>query len=280
MKISEFLAELKKRNTLLYLFGNLNLFVFLVCLVFYFVDQTHIMGINAWIKPMKFALSIALYTFTFGWLLHYLQDSRKRRIITWVVLICMTAEMAIIFYQALRGQQSHYNISTGFNALLFSIMGAFIGINSLINFYTLVLFYLKKEVRLVGPEVSAWRMGLFLFVVGGISGGWMISQMAHTVGAPDGGPGLPFVNWSTVAGDIRVAHFITLHGLQAIPIFWFVVAARSSHPQRMVTWFSVAYVVACLLLHLLSYQAFRLFHNKTQITNTNFHKSHCLSCPL
>ena len=71
---------------------------------------------------------------------------------------------------------------------------------------------------------------------------------AHTVGAPDGGPGLPFVNWSTRSGDLRVAHFLAFHALQLLPLAGFALSRFKPHwpPRRQ---------VACVLALALAYTA-------------------------
>ena len=62
------------------------------------------------------------------------------------------------------------------------------------------------------------HLGLALFVIGSLLGFVMIGNQGHAVPGPDGGAGLPFVNWAIDRGDLRIAHFIGLHALQALPL--------------------------------------------------------------
>lgn len=251
--LSRFFAMLAGRHPSLFWFGCLNMVLFVVAGMMYFFDPTLILGINAWIKPMKFALSIAIYSWTFGWVLAYSLHPKANRIIAIGLMVTMTVEVVLIFLQAFRGTTSHFNVHTITDGIIFGVMGILIGINTLINLYAVLIFVFGKT-SLTGPSLSAWRAGLILFLLGGISGGWMVGQLAHTVGAPDGGPGLPFVNWSTVAGDIRAAHFATLHGLQILPLATFgFTRMNESTAARWTTAGIILYTALCIYLHILAW---------------------------
>ncbi len=246
-------VEIARRSKALHRFGWLMIGLYALAGILYFTDGTQVMGINAWIKPMKFALSIAVYSWTFGWLMGCISDPSAQRRITLGLVITMTVEIVVIYLQAFRGTTSHFNIYSPLDGALFAVMGIFIILNTLVNIYALSII-LRGKVTLEGTSLLAWRAGLLLFVAGGLSGGWMVQILAHTVGAPDGGPGLPFLNWSTVAGDIRAAHFASLHGLQVLPLAAFgMEKIRPDHAPRNTRLVIVAYVLLCIYLHVLAW---------------------------
>ncbi len=91
------------------------------------VDPRTITGAPAWMKPLKFAFSIAIFCATFVWLLTFVQG--RRRLVRWIANItglALLVEMALITMQVLRGTSSHFNVSTPFDAAVFSIMGGMI----------------------------------------------------------------------------------------------------------------------------------------------------------
>lgn len=228
MKIFEWMAELRYRNKILYQVGLINLILGCLLLVPLFLDARQVMGINTWIKPLKFCISLWIYCWTMGWILFDLPNSVKWiKPMSWAVGVSMLTEIGIVIYQASRATRSHFNFETDFDSLLFGMMGLLIGINTIVVILAFILYLFKKP-NLDKGYLIAVKLGLAIFLLASWIGGQMISNEAHAVGVPDGGEGLPFVNWSTLGGDLRVGHFLGLHALQLIPLFAFVLYKKTS----------------------------------------------------
>jgi len=240
----KFLNELRNRNFILYYYGWLYFIGGMVCIIMTQASETVILGINAWIKPMKFAFSIWIFCWSMGWFLAYLNNKRRVRIYTWMVVIVMIIEQVIITWQAANGRLSHFNITAPLYRSLFIIMGVAITTltvwTGVIGYY----FFKQKQFNIAIPYVWGIRLGIVLFVIFSLEGGIIATHLSHTVGAPDGGPGLPVVNWSTQYGDLRVAHFIGIHALQVLPLFGYYIAKT----KRSVQLFAAGYFILAIFL--------------------------------
>jgi len=213
------------------------------------VDPRVITGAPAWLKPSKFAVSIAIYCVTLAWFFTFIPEwIRTRRVIGWMTAFAMVVEMAIIGSQAWRGTTSHFNTATPYDAVLFMIMGSVIVTQTLSSIAIAVAFWRQR----FADNSLGWalRLGMAMTIVGALTGGMMArptsTQLAaahagqklavsgaHTVGGPDGGPAMAGTGWSREHGDLRIPHFVGLHAMQVLPLFaLFLSRRRLSSPAR------------------------------------------------
>ena len=198
------------------------------------IDPRVITGAPAWLKPFKFAVSIAVYSFTLAWIFSLLPDwPRLRRFVGWTTAVVFLLEVVLIDLQAWRGTTSHFNVATPLDATFFFVMGAAILWQTLVSIAVAVALWRHH----FADRALGWalRFGMVLTIAGAMvgpmmtrptaaqlagarAGGRMTITGAHSVGGPDGGPGLPVTGWSSEHGDLRVAHFIGLHAIQVLAL--------------------------------------------------------------
>lgn len=214
------------------------------------LDPRTIGGAPAWLKPAKFAASLAIYSVTLAWIFARLPDwPRLTRITGRITAGVFVVEMAVIALQAARGTTSHFNVSTPLDGVLFGVMGAAILLQTLAS--VAVAVALSRQAFVDRAMGWALRIGMIITIVAAFSGGLMtqpteaqladarvsgrlMTSGAHTVGAPDGGPGLTGTGWSTTHGDLRVPHFLGLHAMQALPLMALAVVRGSRRPRSQV----------------------------------------------
>lgn len=218
-----FLERLLERNEPMFWFGLICLIGVAICMILIRTTETEVLGINAWIKPMKFLLSSVILSWSMAWYMDYLDMPESVSAASWVIIISLGLELIYIMVQANRGVLSHFNLNTPIESFMWSFMAIAATFISLAVAYVAVLFFSRDFPDLPNYYVWSIRLGLILFVIFSFQGFTMGARMAHTIGAPDGGAGIPILNWSLSQGDLRVAHFFGMHAMQVIPILSYYV---------------------------------------------------------
>jgi hypothetical protein len=235
------IQQILNRNKILFWLGTIHFIFFSMLFGYSFFNETLVLGINSMIKPMKFALSIWVYSWTMALILHYVNDKKQVKIYSQVAVVSMFFEQIAISFQAFRDELSHFNTSNAFGIVLFSLMGVFILAVTLWTAYITYIFFKQKTYSLTPSMVLSIKIGLIYFTVFSLFGGYISGLKGHTIGGRDEGNGLFFLNWNTAYGDLRVAHFFGIHSLQIIPLFG-LLAEKLSMNIKAVWVFSVVYL--------------------------------------
>ncbi|MCC4908611.1 hypothetical protein [Microbacterium sp. cx-59] len=273
MKIGQLVSGSWRVSTGLTVLTILNAVVLLIAIPMSVWDQTLVAGVPAWTKPIKFSLAFLAFGPTMLWIYARVKVGRIGRIALELVGWSMVLEIVLITMQAARGVMSHFNYSTPFDGAVFRAMAAGTGIFAIAALIVGVVLARRRLEGLIGLAIT---LSVPIMTLGAIQGASMTQPKpgqaeagrlfvgGHTIGGPQvQGPGLPFLGWSTVHGDLRVAHFVGLHVLQILPLaalLLTVLAARgiiktSERRLRGAVWAGGAAYVGLILT--LYFQALR-----------------------
>jgi hypothetical protein len=239
------------------------------------VDKRVITGAPAWLKPCKFAFSTSVYSFTFVWLLGLLQQHRRlASLAANATAFALVVQIIVIIIQVVRGTTSHFNFSTPQDEALWRFMEIaliFLWTATLVTVILLLVERLDNPVLAIALPFSLSLafigMGLGFFMtlptpeqnLALVTGQPVLHIGAHSVGVPDGGPGIPILYLSTQGGDIRLPHLLGIHAVQALPLLSWLITSALSHLGRrtQVALMWTASFAYALLMSLFTWQALR-----------------------
>lgn len=228
----DFYKELVRRNGLMAKMGMFFLILTAVLGLYATVNTTQVLGINSMIKPIKFALSTWVYAWSMAYLLFYVEKQKKVRQYSYLAVATMLFENGVITVQAFRGKLSHFNQSEIVGGILYALMGIMIVWLTTATLVLAIRFIRQKTYTISDSFALSIKIGLIMFVIFSFFGGYMSGINSHNVGGEIGAKGLPLLNWSTLFGDLRVAHFFGVHSLQLIPVFGYFISQNTENQSK------------------------------------------------
>ncbi len=215
------------------------------------LDPRLIEGVPVWQKPFKFSLSFVVLFATLHWLdlrlSPFVRDTRLYRGTGVAMGVAMLSEMGWILWQAAHGRASHFNYDTPFEALMYGTV-MLIGALALVAGIGAIGWQAGRDdgARL-GPATRTGVVQGFLISAGvTLVVALTMSATGRHVGVhPEGGAVVPLFDWSGVVGDLRPAHFLSLHAMQVLPLLGLALDWLKA-PGRWVSLAAMAYVALTL----------------------------------
>jgi hypothetical protein len=215
-------TELDRRQPLLARAGWASLALLLLCLAAMTVDTRLINGVSVWTKPAKFAASFVAWFWTLAWAWGVLEPAarhgRTARVVLWGTLAAGWFEMGWITFRGALGEPSHF-ATDPLGEVMYRLMGA--GAVMLVALAAVLggLVLRRSDARQPPSWSFAVGWGLVLAgVLGGLTGATISALGTPHIGATlSDSVNFPPFYWSRDGGDLRAAHFLGIHAMQALP---------------------------------------------------------------
>lgn len=186
-------------------------------------DARTINGVSVWVKPAKFGASFVLWFATPGWAFGLLRPEARQGWPAWIIvrgtLGAAAIELGWVLLRAALGQPSHF-ATDPLGAFMYGVMG--IGALTLVVLAAALGVLLAFRGNPAQPLLwrAAWVTGLVLTgLLGGVTGAAIsVAGGPQIGGTPGDAAALAPFFWPRDGGDLRVAHFLGIHAMQALPL--------------------------------------------------------------
>jgi hypothetical protein len=210
---THFFQKIDQANPILSRTGWGHFLLMAIILILLPGESRTIDGINIWLKPFKFASTTFIYVWTIAWMMQFLNIGlQKKYRYSLGIAICMLVENFLIFFKASRAEASHFTPS-----LAYTLMGIMITAHFVLFIFLTRDFFRQKIKDQENLDLGI-KLGLIAFIIANLVGFTLSIYGSHTIGAELGNSSMPITAWNTNAGDLRIAHFLGIHGLQLLPI--------------------------------------------------------------
>ena len=175
-------------------------------------DPRSLDGENLWLKPLKFAVALALYAGTLTWAARLLplpvRAAGWMRTYSRIVVACIAIEQIWITGAAAFGLRSHYNDAQPLMVAIYPLMGVTAVV--LTSAAAVWGWHILRQAWSEIDRAIGWSfLATFALTV----------PIAATLSqAPVTAAGLPPFGWTLQPGDLRPAHFLATHTMQVVPL--------------------------------------------------------------
>ncbi|MFN6252173.1 MAG: hypothetical protein ACK4Y5_08865 [Acetobacteraceae bacterium] len=222
IKLRALFEALDQRQPILARLGWVMLIIVVFCLMAAMIDGRTINGVSVWVKPAKFAASFVAWFWTMAWAWGVLapaaRDGWVARIVLWGTVLAATFEQGWILLRAALGLPSHF-ATDRVGEIAYRLMG--LGAMTLV--FLALLLGILVLLRGDQQQPKNWRLAVGLGlaitgILGGVTGATISTVTTPYIGGTmtDATNFAPFF-WSRDGGDLRTAHFLAVHAMQALP---------------------------------------------------------------